>query len=399
MPHEASFTLAITLSLSALFSSQCGSNKKENKSGQTNTAAVTTATAQATPTPRTLYHGVHPGSATGKETDIGELADYERAIGQKAAFVYFTQELNKEWLDGTDRSGPPVFPGRQVDDIRGHDAIPVIRLMIRESDEQNKNTNLETIYSYDVLLDGPLLPGEKQTIREKFRQRILAWGREAAARHRPIYVEWGTEVNGKWFWWNAKWYAKEQCTPERRGREKEDACLARKYKEGTEKFKEVYQHLRQLINVEAGASNVKWIFHVTASGEPDPSENSKNLWNGMENYYPGSDYVDAIGVSVYGAQTKKEGCDGQKHSFAEQMDQIFLGKDREDGDSLKDVATGKKVFVLEFGETLIVGKSEKKDSNCNAGKWAKDALQAMFDPNAHHPGRLFVVERGVGGQG
>jgi hypothetical protein len=238
--------------------------------------------------------------------------------------------------------------------------------------------NNETTYSYDVLLDEPPLSGKKLETREQFRTQILAWAKAASQVDSPVYVEWGTEVNGSWFWWNALWYAEEQCA-ELQKREKKD-CMARTFPKGTEKFREVFRHLRDLVNVQGEARNVRWIFHVTAGSEPDPGTGGgKNLWNGLANYYPGEKYVDAVGVSVYGAQIPKEKCDAPERSFAAQMDQVLAGSYREAGDSLKDVAAGKKVFVLEFGETLVVGNSEKPTSNCNAGKWARDALDSLFD--------------------
>src|SRR4051812_15948672 len=115
--RPGNFTLITALSLITLYASQCSSKVNEGKASQTNDTVATTATPQATPTYRVLYHGVHPGSATGDETTIDDLGIYEDAMGQKAAFIYFTQELNEAWLNGTDTTGPPVFPGKQVDDI------------------------------------------------------------------------------------------------------------------------------------------------------------------------------------------------------------------------------------------------------------------------------------------
>src|ERR1051326_6832172 len=49
-----------------------------------------------------------------------------------------------------------------------------------------------------------------------------------------------------------------------------------------------------------GASNIKWMFHT--NNYPYPYE----VWNSAAAYYPGSDYVDWLGLSVYGQQYKDE---------------------------------------------------------------------------------------------
>lgn len=376
--------VALLIFLISVPSRQCGGGSENRNGGgrspDSQQSIMTAASATPTPSPRReLYHGVHPGSADGDETRIDDLAAYESAVGKEAAFVYFSQELDEKWLDGDFTEERPLFPRRKVDAIRGSDAVPFIRLMTRASDAQNEQQNNETIYSFDVLLDEPALTGEKLKRRGQFRERILEWAKEAAKVDSTIYVEWGTEVNGKWFWWNAYWYAEEQCARTLGDRERKN-CIASTLPKGVETFREVFRHLRELVNVRGGASNVKWIFHVTAAGGPYPVERGqKNLWNVMAGYYPGAEYVDAIGVSVYGAQTGDEKCDGEEHSFAEQFEQVMTGQYRAKGDSLTEIAVGKKVFVLEIGETLFVGKSEKPISNCNAGKWAGEALDALFD--------------------
>jgi hypothetical protein len=327
---------------------------------------------------RTLFHGVHPGSADGDEQSVADIDLYTRAVGKEVAFVYFSQELNKRWLEGKHEDTDPLFPKAQIDEIRRHRATPFIRLMIRSTDKVNINDNLEKLYSYSVLLGEPGLKGNDLKHSKQFHDRMVAWGVEAAKCDFPIYVEWGTEVNGKWFWWNGKWYADRVCQKNRPKGESKDACLNRVLPLAPLKFREVFLHLRQLINVEAKATNVRWIFHVTANGDPEPKTNDENVWNGIAKYYPAG-AVDAIGVSVYGAQLKVDPCADEKHSFTSQMNRLTEGKGRPDEDTLKTIAGATPIYILEFGQTLLVPGSEDSNSNCNAGKWARDALDAMFD--------------------
>src|SRR4051812_22744074 len=49
-----------------------------------------------------------------------------------------------------------------------------------------------------------------------------------------------------------------------------------------------------------GARNVQWMFHTNNYSYP------MDTWNFAPVYYPGSDYVDWLGLSVYGQQYKDE---------------------------------------------------------------------------------------------
>jgi hypothetical protein len=50
------------------------------------------------------------------------------------------------------------------------------------------------------------------------------------------------------------------------------------------------------ISRDAGAHNITWVFHVAAHDTP-PVEGNR-----IKDYYPGSEWVDWLAVSVYGAQ-------------------------------------------------------------------------------------------------
>jgi beta-mannanase len=49
-----------------------------------------------------------------------------------------------------------------------------------------------------------------------------------------------------------------------------------------------------------GATNIKWMFHTNNYSYP------LDTWNFAPSYYPGPDYVDWLGLSVYGQQFKDE---------------------------------------------------------------------------------------------
>lgn len=112
---------------------------------------------------------------------------------------------------------------------------------------------------------------------------------DAANTNTSLLAEFGTEVNGSWFPWNG-----------------------------------VYN----------GATNITWFFHVDAEGQPDED------WNKIANYYPGDEYIDWVGASVYGAHFQEE----DYIEFSDKFDMIYP----------QIIAmTNKPIAILEFAITEI----------------------------------------------
>jgi hypothetical protein len=386
MVQKAHLSIVLTAFLFFVLTTQlCDSKKNASVLRPANTFLVYAENAEAAKlihsASRVLYHGVHPGSADGDETSVEDLDEYVREVGGKeVAFVYISQEFDEKWLNGPDDDAQLLFPIEQVRQIRVRGAIPFIRLMIRNTTATNEDTNLENLYTYDLIIGDPgvKLSAKQEKIRDKFRRRIIAWAAVAKQGNFPLFVEWGTEVNGKWFWWNARWNADGVCATQLRAGRVPDAACHERLLEGTRKFRRAFQRLRSLVNVEGKASNVKWVFHVSAGSDPNPASET-NAWNSIENYYPGADCpecVDAIGVSAYGAQTLSDDCGT---SFKEQLGQLLTGEGRGEHDSLKNIGQGKKILVLEFGHTLLSHRNNKPDPICNAAAWTRSALETMFD--------------------
>ena len=88
------------------------------------------ASAQPVPVPDSgrFYHGCYPGGVTGEEDDITALdvQNYEDVVGQKADWVYFSNN----WY--ADRR----FPAETAGWIRNRGAVPYIRLMLRSEDHK-----------------------------------------------------------------------------------------------------------------------------------------------------------------------------------------------------------------------------------------------------------------------
>src|SRR5215468_10805226 len=112
----------------------------------------------APPAEGKLYHGVYPGGITGDEDDltVKDLREYENAVGQPAAWVYFSHN----WFTGKSRA----FPRATADWIRNAGSLPYIRLMLREKPEQDKR---DKTFSLQRIIDG------------YFDRDLRAWARGA----------------------------------------------------------------------------------------------------------------------------------------------------------------------------------------------------------------------------
>ena len=256
-----------------------------------------------------LYHGVFPGGSDGNENEptLDNLKPYEESAGRTVAWAYFSHE----WSKGK------AFPEATVRWIHNHGAAPFIRLMLRSSTEQNV---VEPLYRLEDIAAG------------RFDDDLVAWGKKAALVGYPLIAEWGTEMNGDWFSWNAK----------------HNGMAA-----GTELFKRVYRRIVGTTR-DAGATNVTWVFHVNHEDSPVAE------WNRLESYDPGPEFTDWIGVSLYGALRPD---DEDPPVFSQRMGAVYP--------CLAKLQGNRPIMVCEFGFTD--GNPKGKP-----GPWAKDALDSLL---------------------
>lgn len=265
-----------------------------------------------------LYHGVFPGSSKPIESDLKitleDLRSYEEAAGKRSTWVYFSNE----WYEGRE------FPIEMATWIRNAGSIPYIRLMLRSSHEQDM---AEPVFTLDAITDG------------KFDVDLRNWCAAARDFGTPLLAEYGTEVNGEWFSWNGVWNGASETT----------GYGDPNQPDGPERFRDAYRHIIRLCRDE-GAENITWVFHINASDWPQEE------WNAFENYYPGDDYIDWIGISNYGAQTPQdEHCD----EFRADIDLVYPRLDA--------LTADKPIFIAEFGVT-------RDNPYCDQAEWARAAL-------------------------
>jgi hypothetical protein len=263
-----------------------------------------------------LYHSVYPGGITGEEDDItlNDLRSYEQTVGKSATWVYFSHNWYK------DRN----FPLETVMWIRDAGSVPFIRLMLRSDADQE---HVEPFFTLDRIING------------EFDKDLHAWMSDARDYDSPLMAEFGTEVNGEWFSWNGVW----------NGGGTLDQYGNPKVPDGPERFRDAYRRIIGFAR-DVEAQNILWVFHVNDGDMPEED------WNHLENYYPGDEWIDWLGVSVYGAQTPY---DEECQSFRDGMDVVYP--------RLAMLAPNKPIALLEFGVAA-------NNPLCDQVEWTEAAL-------------------------
>ncbi len=263
-----------------------------------------------------LYQGIYPGGVTGEEDDITPqgLHSFESTVGKAAAWVYFSDN----WYQSR------RFPTETATWIRAAGSVPFIRLMMRSDPNED---HAEPTFTLQRIINGD------------FDADLHAWAADAQAFGTPLLVEFGTEVNGEWFPWNGIWNG--------------GGTLAGygdpHQADGPERFRDAYRHIITIARQER-ATNIQWVFHVNNADSPDVD------WNHLENYYPGNDWIDWIGVSAYGALTPM---DDDWPSFRGEMDAVYP--------RVAALSPDKPIVVLEFGTAA-------RNPLGNQAVWAQAAL-------------------------
>jgi hypothetical protein len=134
---------------------------------------------------------------------------------------------------------------------------------------------------------GPDRFGLTEILAGKWDTYIDQWGDAAREFGHPMVVAFANEMNGDWFPWSGSFYGGDDWDDD-----------AGNWK-GPETFQRAYRYVVDRVRAR-GANNVKWMFHT--NNYPYPMD----TWNFAPAYYPGADYVDWLGLSVYGQQFKDE---------------------------------------------------------------------------------------------
>jgi hypothetical protein len=212
------------------------------------------------------------GVYTGAFMDFGDeeddvtletIEDFETMVGKHQALI----ASSSYW-------GEQDFPTANLNVIWRHGSLPLVFWSPWDRPyEQNH---------------GPDKFGLNEIIAGKWDAYIDKWADAARDFGHPMIVAFGVEMNGDWFPWSGAYYGADRLINGEAGKW-----------EGPERFKAAYRYVVDRVRAR-GASNIKWMFHTNNYSYP------MDIWNFPPAYYPGSDYVDWLGLSVYGQQFKDE---------------------------------------------------------------------------------------------
>ncbi len=264
-----------------------------------------------------IYHGSFPDMGPTEDVvTIERIKEFENLTGKETAWVYFSDN----WFDGI------KFPMIKAEAIRDAGSVPFIRMMPRSDwDGYKQDPN----YSMQNIIDG------------KYDLELHQYARDAKGYGSPLLIEFGTEVNGDWFPWNGAY----------NGGGQKDGYGDPEKPDGSERFVAAYRHIIDIFRKEQ-ADNVTWFYHVNATTYPE------DYWNRMKAYYPGDEYIDWIGVSVYGPQTPSDGW----KTFTDVMDDNYR--------ELEEITPNKPIALVEFG-TIDPGEGHSK------AEWIDNALTSI----------------------
>jgi hypothetical protein len=212
-------------------------------------------------------HGVYTGAFMdfGDEEDdvtLETIEDFEKMVGKRQAII----ASSSYW-------GEQTFPTANLNMIWRHGSLPLVFWSPWDRPyEQNH---------------GPDKFSLTDIIAGKWDAYIDKWGDAARAFGHPMIVAFGVEMNGDWFPWSGTFYGADSWD------DAHDNWL------GPEHFRQAFRHVVDRVRAR-GASNVQWMFHTNNYSYP------LDTWNFAPAYYPGSAYVDWLGMSVYGQQFKDE---------------------------------------------------------------------------------------------
>lgn len=252
-----------------------------------------------------VYFGIFSCGATEDSVTMNRLDETKKLTGITPAWIYFSNN----WFNGI------KFPTHEVKLINKFGSTPFIRLMPRSDFTEKKP---DPVYTLQNITDGV------------FDKELTKWADDARDSEIPMMIEFGTEVNGDWFPWSGAQNGKE---PHR--------------------FISAYRHIIDIFKNES-AYNITWVFHIDAVSEPNVE------WNKMSNYYPGDDYIDWIGASIYGAQNPRD----ETENFLETFDSAY--------NVMRLISENKPLAILEFGTVVVKEKKIKP-------VWIKSVFKTVKD--------------------
>ena len=231
-------------------------------------------------------------------------------------------EFSPLWVNGL------VYPKTDIQTISNEGVMPYVRFLPRSNLDQFK---VEKKFTLEKIIKG------------NFDQELREWAKSAKKHNIPIIIDFALEMNGDWFGWSGQL----------NGADSKTIYGDPTYFDGPEKYRDAYRHIIDIFRDEA-VHNVTWFFHPNIQSIPNEE------WNSPKYYYPGDDYIDWIGISIYGAFYPKK-------SYWNTFDEILENNYKK----ILEISSTKPLAILEIGVTDNHPSGKKS-------KWIRDAFNTIL---------------------
>ena len=246
-----------------------------------------------------VYYGVH---VPGWLQDMSAVTTFEQDAHKSVSIVMWYQGWGLQ-------DGSQNFETSWMNNVRNHGSIPMVTW---EPWLYTKGVNQPT-YSLQNIVNG------------KFDAYITKWAQDSKSWGHPYFLRFAHEMNGDWYPWS------EQVNGNKAGQ-----------------YVKAWRHVHDIFT-KLGVKNVTWVWSPNV-------ESAKTI--PLKNLYPGSAYVDWIGMDGYNWGSVN--FVGWK-SFT----QIFQQTHKD----ILSVAKGKPLMVAETGSAEVGG---------NKSTWIVDAFTTQL---------------------
>ncbi len=290
-------------------------------------------------------HGLYTGAYIefgDREDDVTleKIEAFEKLVNKHQAIV----ASSSYW-------GEQTFPGANLRLIARHESIPLV--FWSPWDRPYEEGEPPGKFSLLRIIDG------------EHDRYIDMWADSARELGWPIMVSFANEMNGSWFPWSGLKYG---------GGTRVGDSSPPRY-EGPETFKKAWRHIVDRVRARS-ATNIIWVLHLMVYSDPNEP------WNLAANYYPGPDYVDWLGLSLYGSQFPS---DESWAPFLPMLDWPYQ--------ELCAVDPTKPLMLCEWGAAELPALGDR-------AQWIRDAFNLMKSPKySRLKAAVFWHERWQNGPG
>ena len=245
------------------------------------------------------------------------LQQFEELSGKPVAIAWAAYAWEKD-----------VLLKQRLDEVEAYGAVPVIGL--RPQPVFMDDPWYIPDYALQKIIDGNFDCALSASIADVIKE----YGK-------PVMISFAGEMNGDWYSYSGIYQGADTTT------EFGDPSKA----DGPERYVAAYRHIIELFR-NRKVNNVTWLFHPNDISYPEEP------WNSIEAYYPGDEYIDWVGISLYGADSP----DAQWDSFETLMDTVY--------NELISLFPNKPLMLAEWG---VGGWSEKG----NKTAWITEAFATL----------------------